>query len=128
MHNLELYCLVSHYLWNLKNICLNQEILVPIRRDGNISHLVISLTTQRSMGESMVLLYGLLPYTCNRFCKVSQWFCYSLLFRTTWLTYENLYIVNSIHISVMQLFLCYNNISNNCTNISTSPFIIHDWI
>ena len=31
---------------------LNQEILVLIRRDGNISHLFISLATQRSMGEA----------------------------------------------------------------------------
>ena len=29
------------------------NILVLIRRDGNISHLFISLATQRSMGEDM---------------------------------------------------------------------------
>ena len=30
---------------------MNQEILVQIRRGGNISHLFIAFATQRSMGE-----------------------------------------------------------------------------
>ena len=33
-------------------------ILVPIRREGNISHLFISLATQRSMGEQLQMTFS----------------------------------------------------------------------
>ena len=51
--------MLHHLCCQNKPICNNNKlttaailnILVPIRRDGNISHLFISLATQRSMGE-----------------------------------------------------------------------------
>ena len=47
-------CIFSHATLCCQHVVNNNTykyILVPIRRDGNISHLFISLATQRSMGE-----------------------------------------------------------------------------
>ena len=57
--------MLHHLCCQNKPICNNNKltaaailnILVPIRRDGNISHLFILLATQRSMGEKLIITY-----------------------------------------------------------------------
>ena len=54
-------CIFSHATLCYQNVAYNNTYMyilvwrvVPIRRDGNISHLFISLATQRSMGEAVM--------------------------------------------------------------------------